>query len=230
MRRSPLALALLALLAGCTFSPSAKESAPLTDAPRDRPPPERPDRPLTVQPVEPTKDPGEQPHGVREPKAFKGDAAHNRPPESQTSLVSAETERTVALPDALELSPAPTFPERPRVAVAFVRGGKLVRRADALRRLTHDFDRDARVESLERFADDAPSQLTLAQLCDRAAAQGALLLLVDARPTDDDADRTTYILTTKAPGKTLAFTRPKTTEPSGPELIARLVRLSRTGS
>lgn len=162
-----------------------------------------------------------------EPTTIGAEPGYNRPGESKEQPSSPEPERAVTLPDQLELSAAPRFPERPRVAVAFVRGGKLVRRADALRRLAHDMEKDARIEALERFADDAPSTLALDQLCERAAKQGAQLLLIDARAKDEDAERTTYVLTAGAPAKALAFTRPRAVEPAGQELVARLVRTSR---
>ena len=49
------------------------------------------------------------------------------------------------------------------------------------------------------------------------------------REKDEDTEATTYVLSAKAPWKALAFARPKTAEPAGQELIARLVRTSRTG-
>ena len=52
----------------------------------------------------------------REP--IQGDAAHNRPPESHEQLAAAEPERSVVLPDSLELVSAPSLPARPRIAVA----------------------------------------------------------------------------------------------------------------
>lgn len=208
MRRALLVLSAV-VLAGCSSAEARKGAPTAAEVPGNTN-----DNQTNTQTAQPTN--------------LKGDAAHNRPPESNDPAVPAETERAVLLPDSLEVAAAPVFPERPRVAVAFVRGGKLVRRSDALRRLAHDFERDARVEALERFADDAPSQLSLAGLCERAEKQGALLLLVDARATDD-SDKTTYVFTTKAPSRALAFTRPKTTEPAGNELVARLVRTSRVG-
>jgi hypothetical protein len=158
--------------------------------------------------------------------AIHGDAAHGRPPESSQQVAAPEPERTVSLPEALEVQRAPALPERPRVAVAFVRGGKLARRPDALRRLGHELESACRIEALERFEDAAPEPLGLDALSARAAKQGAALLLVDARATED-GERTTYLVAGSAPWKAVAFARPTTEAPRGEELVARLVRASR---
>jgi hypothetical protein len=164
---------------------------------------------------------------TQQPQPFTA-APFDRPPESKDVNIPAEPEREVDLPAAVELAQSPpALPAMPRVAVACVRGGKLVRRPDFLRKLSHGFEREARLEALERLEQDAPSRVNLDVLCARAEKQGAVLLLVDARKTDEDADRTTYVLTAKGAWQALAFTQPKATEPPGQELVARLVRSSR---
>ena len=215
-KRAPLPLIIALAIAGCSSTAADKHASFEEQSATRQKAPEAPERPGSTVPTP-------------KPAQLAGDPGHNRPPEGKEAPAAPEVERAVSLPDSLELAAAPTFPERPRVAVAFVRAGKLVRRADALRRFQHDFEKDARIEGLDRFGDDAPSQLSLEQLCAHVDKQGALLLLVDARDKDDDADKTTYVLSAKAPWKGLAFLRPKTNEPTGKELIARLVRTSRTG-
>ncbi len=225
MRRAPLTV-LVVLLAvaggGCASGHKETAPAPLLDRRAEAKDGASAGSEQHVLKDQPTD------QSLTQPTKIEGDPGHNRPPESRQADVPAERERGVALPDSLEVAAAPSFPEHPRIAVAFVRGGKLVRRADALRRLAHDLERDARIEGLERFDDGAPSQLDLDALCARAAKQGALLLLVDARAKDDDPDRTTLVLSTAAPHRAYAFTRPKATAPAGQELVARLVRTSRT--
>ncbi len=209
MKRSSLVLVAL-VLAGC--SSTAARAPTSTALPEEPPPSPKPADSSTTTPTTPA--PAEKtPKGDAAPKPLKGDPAHNRPPESKEEQVAAETERSVQLPDSIELVAAPSLPERPRIAVAFVRGGKLVRRADALRRLAHDFSNEGRIEALERFSDDAPSTLSLTQLCERAEKQGALLLLVDT-------ESTSYVVQAKPPIKGL----------NGQDFIARLVKSVRGGS
>jgi hypothetical protein len=154
-------------------------------------------------------------------------APYDRAAGSKDAPVSSEPERDVDLPGSVELTQSPpTLPSMPRVAVAFVRGGKLVRRADALRKLSHGFEREAHLEAIERLADEMPARVNLDVLVARAEKQGALLLLLDVRKTDD-AERTTYLVTAKAAWEALAFTQPNATEPAGQELVARLVRSAR---
>jgi hypothetical protein len=205
VKRASLVLLGGIFVAGCSSSP-AKEARPTSLTPMDG------------QPAEDQQ------------RTIRNDPAWNRPPEAKNQPAPVEPERAVSLPDSVEVASAPTFPSPPRVAVAFVRGGKLVRRADALRRIEHELDAAARVEALERFADDAPSQLGLDELAARAEKQGAALLLVDRRESDEkDAERTTFVLLAQTPWKALAFMRPRTGEPAGQELVARLVRVSRNG-
>ncbi len=153
---------------------------------------------------------------------------YDRGSEGKDAPVTPEPEREIDLPGSVEIAMRPVgLPSMPRIAVAFVRGGKLVRRADALRKLSHAFEREARLEAIERLADDAPSRVSLDVLVARAEKQGVRLLLIDVRKTDEDPEKTTYVLTAKAPWQALAFTQPNATEPAGQELVARLVRSSR---
>ncbi len=176
----------------------------------------------------PKEDAALRPPVCEQPKQPIKGAPFDRAAEGEDKNVPAEPEREVELPASVDLAQSPAaLPSMPRVAVACVRGGKLVRRPDFLRKLSHAFEREARLEAIERLEQDAPARVNLDVLCARAEKQGALLLLVDARKTDEDADRTTYVLTAKASWQALAFTQPRATEPPGQELVARLVRSSR---
>jgi hypothetical protein len=183
-----------------------------------------------TEPPERNRSLGQDRSRPTEPDKIQNEPDYNRPPESREPAVSSEPEHTFSVPDAIEVAAQkPQVPEKPLVAAAFVRGDKLVRRPDALRRLAHDLDRDARIDALARLADDAPARLGLDELCAAAAKQGADLLVLDIRSSDEQKEKTTLVLSPRAPWKALAFTRPTATEPTGAELVAKLVRSARTG-
>jgi hypothetical protein len=186
--------------------------------------PKADEQPPPAQPAAPPKPEGERRDGVITADPY------NRPAETHEGSAPAEPERRVNFPGSVEIaSSPPALPSKPRVAVAFVRGGKLARRPDALRRIEHELGRDATIEALERFDASAPADVGLDELCARAEKQGADLLVLDVRATDDDAEKTTFVLHARAPWKAVALVRPRAAEPTGQELVARLVRFSRTG-
>ncbi|HZU97829.1 MAG TPA: hypothetical protein VFF73_14100 [Planctomycetota bacterium] len=204
------------VVAGCASYDKARETPPSTTTANET--------------NEPTPPIGRDRSTPADPNRIQNEPDYNRPPESRAPLVSSEPEHTFSVPDSIEVATQkPQVPEKPLVVAAFVRGEKLVRRPDALRRLAHDLDRDARIDALARLADDAPARLGLDELCAAATKQGADLLVLDIRSSDEQKEKTTLVLSPRAPWKALAYTRPSATEPTGGELVAKLVRSARTG-
>jgi|SRR5579871_6187284 len=217
MRRR-LLLLLSFVLAGCS------SAAPKLEEQRSA---DRSEAPAKVVEPKPGDQPTEKTPAPEKPIA--GDA-YNKVPESKGGTPPGqEPERVVTLPGTGSVSrdARPALPEKSIVAVAFVRGGKLVRRKEALLKLAHELARENDVKAavaLERLDAGAPDPVSVAELAKAASKQGADLLVLDVRDQDGAESWTTLVVHASSSAVlACAKTETKNPEPAGSDLVARLV-------
>jgi hypothetical protein len=231
-------LAALILLAGCASPPMHEDRLVPADAeskssPKsgDRRPERNQDQSRNLQNNNMNEQGDEAPRDPKEPRAgidaIKADSPHEKVPEVKQGDPAREPERTFALPGNVVLSERKELGERPVIAVAFVRGERLVRSADQLRRLGQSFEQEAVFQAIE-LAKEAPGRLALEDLVSAAKAQGATHLIIDARgDARGEGESKTTLLVHASTGDVVSYTRPAEAEPTSADLVARLVRAVR---